>query len=116
MGLGAVSLRLPTRDTARVEDELKLFTCGFDAEMFDVGASQPTSANETITRRTRPAYFNRKHPHAIGQTQATTYHAGITHFEAPPIIFPDLHAGAGAVRFSGNRGKHLLQPITSRFS
>ena len=102
MGLGMMSVRLPTRDTARVEDEPKLLACEFDSEMFDVGAGQPASANETITRRTRPAYFNQEHPDAVGQTQATPDHRGITHFEAVSFIFRDLNAGAGAVRFSGD--------------
>src|SRR5438309_1031646 len=76
IGFGVVSLRVPTRDTARVEDEPELFACGFNSEMFDVGAGQPASANEPITRRTGPADFNKKHPDAFGQTHATTYHGG----------------------------------------
>src|SRR6267142_1302344 len=109
----AMSLRVPTRDAARVEDQPELFTCGFDSDMFDVGASQPASADKTITRRTRPAYFNQKHPHAVSQTQATTYHGGIPHLKAVTIIPRDLNAGAGAVCFACNQSKHLLQPITS---
>ena len=102
MGLVAMSLRVPTRDPARVEDKLKLFTCGFDSDMFDVGASQPASANKTITRRTRPANFNQKHPHAVGQTQATPDHRSVTHFETVSLVFRDLNAAAGTVCFSGD--------------
>ena len=65
-GLVAMSVRVPTRNPARVENKPKLFTFGFDSDMFDVGASQPSSANKTIARRTRPAYFNQKHPDAVG--------------------------------------------------
>ena len=64
--LSAVSVNFPTRNTPRVDDKAKLLTCGFDAEMLNVCASQPASANEAIARRTRPAYFNKKHPHAAG--------------------------------------------------
>lgn len=64
--LGMVSVTFPTRDTTRVDDKPKLFACGFDSEMFNVCAGQPASANEAIARRTRPAYFNKKHPHAVG--------------------------------------------------
>ena len=116
MGLGAVSLSVPTRHTASVDDKPKLFTCGFDSEMFDVGASQPASANEAITRRTRPAYFDRKEPHAFGQTQAATDHGGSANFEAVTIFPRDLNAGAGAIRFAGDGRKHCLQPITPGFS
>src|SRR5947208_15994651 len=97
MELGAMSLRVPTRDTARVEDKLKLFTCGFDSDMFDVGASQPASADKTITRRTRPANFNQNHPHAVAQTQATPHHRSVPRMDAVSLIFRTWIAAAGAV-------------------
>ena len=102
MRLVALSVRLPTRDPARVEDQPKLFTCGFDSDVFDVAASQPASADKTITRRARPAHFHQKHPHAVGQTQATPDHGRVTHFETVSLVFRDLYAAAGAVCFSGD--------------
>jgi len=116
MGPGAVCLYVPTRDTARVDDKPKLFTCGFDSQMFDVGASQPASSNEAIARRTRPAYFNKKRPHDFDQTQATTDHGGSANFEAVIIFSRDFDTGTGAIRFAGNGRKHCMQPITSGFS
>ena len=60
-------LHHPAWRALRVEDEAQLFVRGFDADVFDVAASQTATTNEAIARRARPTYFHDKQAHAAAK-------------------------------------------------
>lgn len=107
----AFDLHHPNWCALRVEYKSELFIRRLNTEMFDVAASQAPAADKPIARSARPADFHQEPADASPQTQAAANHPGVSDFETMRIVGRNLNRRAGAICYSGSRGKHRQEPV-----
>src|SRR5260370_39870679 len=78
--------------------------------MFEVGAGQSVSPQNSIARRSRPAAFDRQSAHAVAQRELCSYHRRWPNAKVMRVGELDLNSRATAIGIGGKGSQRIDQP------